>query len=470
MKWSSPIIIFPAIMCQAFHLGNVQTPISAKVKQRSGKGTDNTLLVDNNTPFHRLMSCNELGQSTHFNDVISRAAERLYLRHNCVMTTSLIVAAAASVTFSALPVNAITTSTFQQHRNKQHSSINTVSINSFWVVERAIPQSAIKSILLPNTDSGARMGSATPIYSQETATTKSLQQTMKPPSLPNLQLNQLSKIEMVEAHANPVKKIGSYYHPHASSKVIKQTSKPPPLPLPPAMQTPKQREKKMPIDGQLKPIDADKITNENQIEVELELKDRSGTVKIDRETFQKVKIVQPQFLQYLPSSMQPLITRQFKSLQVLKEIPDDQLFEASVLAGSLTEMVRSTLTYPLGTVKARVQSRRSRNISRTGKRRSLLRKLRVTWLTFVYETKQGVKEVSRRAIAMGMQSQMFSNLFSGDSDYVKILSVNLLSALVADVASLAVRTPADILGKSNWISNVAYHNHSLLTTINHYTS
>lgn len=229
----------------------------------------------------------------------------------------------------------------------------------------------------------------------------------------------------------------------------------------------------MPIDGQFKPIDADKITNENQIEVELELKDRSGTVKIDRETFQKIKTAQPQFLQYLPSSMQPLIKRQFKSLQVLKEIPDDQLFEASVLAGSLTEIIRSTLTYPLGTVKARVQSRRSRNTGRTEKR-SPLRKLRITWLTFVYETKKGnlfagilptllvtipasgiysgVKEVSKRAIAMGMQLQILSNLFSGDGDYVKILSVNLLSALVADVASLAIRTPADILGKSNRIS------------------
>lgn len=171
--------------------------------------------------------------------------------------------------------------------------------------------------------------------------------------------------------------------------------------------------------------------------------------------------------------MQPLIKRQFKSLQVLKEIPDDQLFEASVLAGSLTEIIRSTLTYPLGTVKARVQSRRSRNTGRTEKR-SPLRKLRITWLTFVYETKKGnlfagilptllvtipasgiysgVKEVSKRAIAMGMQSQILSNLFSGDGDYVKILSVNLLSALVADVASLAIRTPADILGKSNRIS------------------
>ena len=441
-------------MCQAFHLGNVQAPISAKAKEkeRLKKGTDSTL---DNTPFlHRLMSCtNEIGQSSHLDDAISRAADQIYLRCNCVVTTSLIVA--ASIVSCALPVNALTTFTSAfQHTNEQHGFINTVSTNSFWVLESTIPHSVINSVHLDlfSTERGAHMTSATPI---------------------------------LESHANPVKKIGSQFHPQVSSKVIKQTAKLPPLPQPLAIQTPTQREKKMPIDGQFKPIDADKITNENQIEVELELKDRSGTVKIDRETFQKIKTAQPQFLQYLPSSMQPLIKRQFKSLQVLKEIPDDQLFEASVLAGSLTEIIRSTLTYPLGTVKARVQSRRSRNTGRTGKR-SPLRKLRITWLTFVYETKQGnlfagilptllvtipasgiysgVKEVSKRAIAMGMQSQILSNLFSGDGDYVKILSVNLLSALVADVASLAIRTPADILGKYNRISIMTIrHNHSVLT-------
>lgn len=241
------------------------------------------------------------------------------------------------------------------------------------------------------------------------------------------------------------------------------------IPQPPAVKPQKQIEKKKTSDGDFQPIDVKKITDESKIEVELQLKDQSGSVKIDRETFQKVKTVQPKFLQYLPSSMQPLISRQFQSLKVLKQIPDDQLFEASVLAGSLTEMVRSTLAYPLGTVKARVQSRRSMSIGRR-RNRTLLRKLKVTWLTFVHETKRGnlyagilptllitipasgvysgVKEVSRRAIAMGMQSQFAASIFNDDSEltsYLKVLSINLLSVLIADVASLAVRTPADVL-------------------------
>lgn len=219
--------------------------------------------------------------------------------------------------------------------------------------------------------------------------------------------------------------------------------------------------------GDFQPIDMKKIASENKIEVELVTKDQPATIKIDRDTFRKVKIIQPPFLQYLPSSVQPLISRQFQSMKVLKEIPNDQLFTASVIAGSLTEIIRTTVTYPLKTVKTRVQARTLRS---TNRNRPLLRKVKVTWLTFVYETKRGdwyagilptllvtipasgvysgVKEVSRRAFSLAIQIQLIQNYFPDNavsSSYFKALIVNLLAALVADVASLVVRTPADIL-------------------------
>lgn len=308
------------------------------------------------------------------------------------------------------------------------------------------PQSAITSVSLPS-DKGSKNQPAISVTKSQ----------VHPPVSANL------------PHAKEVKATVPSNSMNLQMTKKDITTKPPQLPKPPAVQIPKQVQPKRTTDGEFQPIDVKKITDENKIEVELQLKDQSGSVKIDRETFQKVKTAQPKFLQYLPSSVQPLISRQFQSLKVLKEIPDDQLFEASVVAGSLTEMIRSTLTYPLGTVKARVQSRRSMSIGRR-RNRTWIRKLRVTWLTFVYETKRGnlfagilptllitipasgvysgVKEVSRRAIAMGMQSQFVANVFTNDSElaaYVKVLSVNLLSVLIADVASLAVRTPADVL-------------------------
>ena len=232
-----------------------------------------------------------------------------------------------------------------------------------------------------------------------------------------------------------------------------------------------------PKKGELKATDVKKIAKENRIEVELDLKDDKRPldvsalkpptiVKIDRETWNKVRIVQPPFLPFLPSSVQPLVSRQF-SLQVLKEIPNNQLFVASVLAGSLTEMIRTSLLYPLSTVKARVQARRARTANR---KRTLSRKLRISWLTFLHEAKrgdwyagilptilitvpasgvyQGAKEVSRRALSMTIQYQMIQSIIPGDdatSTYFSALVVNLCAAFVADIAALTIRTPADVL-------------------------
>jgi len=230
---------------------------------------------------------------------------------------------------------------------------------------------------------------------------------------------------------------------------------------------------------ELQATDVKQIATENKIDIELVCKDdqrplldsSAPVVKIDRETFQKIKVYQPPFLQYLPSSVQPLISRQFQSLKVLKSIPNDQLFYASVFAGSLTEIIRTGLLYPLSTIKARVQARTLRSTAINRNKRSLPRKLKVTWLTALHETKRGdlyagitpsllvavpasgvysgMKEVSRRAFSMAIQMQVFQNLFPGDNDGVAAsygaLVASLLAAFVADIASLAIRTPADVL-------------------------
>jgi hypothetical protein len=211
---------------------------------------------------------------------------------------------------------------------------------------------------------------------------------------------------------------------------------------------------------ELQASDIKKITDENKIEVVLI--EKSSSIKIDRENFTKVRIQTPAFLRYLPSSVQPLVS----SFKVLKQIPDDQLFIASVLAGSVTEVIRTTLLYPLSTIKARVQARSLRS---TNRKRKLLRKLKVTWLTFVYETKRGelyagilpsllitvpasgvyagTKEVSRRAFTMAIP--FVENILPHDENNATVvystLVVSLLAAFVADIVSLALRTPADVL-------------------------
>ena len=238
--------------------------------------------------------------------------------------------------------------------------------------------------------------------------------------------------------------------------------------------------------GELKVIDANKIAEEGRIDVELVYRRRpldvvAPSIKIDRETYQKVRVYQPpDFLTYLPSSVQPLVSGQFRSYsKVLKTIPNEQLFVASVLAGSVTEIARAMLLYPLSTIKSRVQARKrksSRRINnRRGRKRKLRNTLRVTWLTFLHETKRGdlyagllptllvsapssgvysgAKELSKRALSIVIvHSSQISSLYNlpplpgpSLSPYVGTLVVNLLSAFVADIAALAIRTPADVL-------------------------
>ncbi|KAL3761533.1 hypothetical protein ACHAW5_003081 [Stephanodiscus triporus] len=223
--------------------------------------------------------------------------------------------------------------------------------------------------------------------------------------------------------------------------------------------------------GELKVIDVKKIAEEGRIDVELIYKQRpldlaAPIVKIDRETFQKVKLYQPPaFLQYLPSAVQPLVSGQFESFRVLKSISNEQLFVASVFAGGVTEIVRAVLLYPLSTIKSRVQARKRKSLI-NNRRRSVRRKLRVSWLTFLHETKRGdlyagllpallvsvpasgvysgAKEVSKRVFSVAVRFQFFHNLVAA-SPYYSALAVNLMAAFVADIAALAIRTPADVL-------------------------
>lgn len=219
--------------------------------------------------------------------------------------------------------------------------------------------------------------------------------------------------------------------------------------------------------------DIGRVVKENKVEVELvcsdddrpEVKATAPVVKIDRDRFRKIKVYEPPFLRYLPSSVQPLISKQLSSISVLKEIPNDQLFVASVLAGSLTEAVRTVMLYPLATVKARVQARKSRS-ARTN--RSLPRKVKLTCLSLIFEVKKGslydgllptllvtvpasgvysgTKEVSRRAFSALIHYQLFQAfLAQGDNEAISIVLINLLAAFFADVAALAIRTPADVL-------------------------
>ena len=314
--------------------------------------------------------------------------------------------------------------------------------------ERAGGQSSPKSLIPPPASNGMRkMQYPTLLSSDQSATG-----TVAAP--------------WAKSTANAVK--GNIYNNVPGASVAKKK-----LPKP-KMSTKKQISSNMSQkieEGELKVIDLKKISEEGRIDVELIYKQRPldlavPIVKIDRETLQKVRVYQPPaFLRYLPSSVQPLVSGQFQSFKVLKSIPNEQLFVASVFAGSLTEIIRASLLYPLSTIKSRVQARKRKSLI-NNRKRSVRRRLRVTWLTFLYETKRGdlyagllptllisvpasgvysgAKDVSKRVLSAAVEFHAFRNPAAA-SPYYSALAVNLLAAFVADIAALAIRTPADVL-------------------------
>lgn len=168
--------------------------------------------------------------------------------------------------------------------------------------------------------------------------------------------------------------------------------------------------------------------------------------QIDRSTYTKVKKVDAPW--FVPEI--------FRTKEV-KKIPNSQLLLAGVVAGSITEIVRISLLYPLDTVKNRIQAD-----PRHRKARTVKRKVQALGLNFLRKFREG--DLYAGIVPAVLVSVPSSGVYCGIRDVTKrilageggILSalphgsagpviVSLVGAVVADVASLAVRTPVDVL-------------------------
>lgn len=165
---------------------------------------------------------------------------------------------------------------------------------------------------------------------------------------------------------------------------------------------------------------------------------------IDRSTYTKVKKVDA------PSFVPEALRR-----KIVKKIPNSQLLLAGVVAGSLTEIARVSLLYPLDTVKNRIQAD-----PRHRRARTLRRKVQLLGLSFLKKWREG--DLYAGILPAVMVSVPASGVYCGIRDVTKRVAgeaavasslpqgagpvvVSLVGAIVADVASLVVRTPADVL-------------------------
>lgn len=209
----------------------------------------------------------------------------------------------------------------------------------------------------------------------------------------------------------------------------------------------------------LAPVNATRVALETGINITVIEGTGRTAVTLDRTTFQKNR----QFIGFpgwLPSYLTP-------PPRVIKEIPNSELLTAAIVAGSTVEMVRTALLYPLQTLKTRVQTDINRR-QRRYKQLHLRRRLRVVQLNAVRHVREGnlyagllpsllvsvpatgvyyaTRDITKRMlVTMAPLSDTSSAAGAFFMNINSDLGMVLTAALVADVVSLAFRTPADTL-------------------------
>ena len=229
----------------------------------------------------------------------------------------------------------------------------------------------------------------------------------------------------------------------------------------------------------LAPVNLTKVASENTINVSLMCAGDlvSSCITVDRKTFNKIRVTN--LPPWIPSWLKP-------SPKVVREIPNNELLLAAVSAGSMTEMIRTLVLYPIGTVKARIQTDNSTLLRRQGLQRRrrrwrrpqaaadndddeeeedelalemqhILRRLKLLVYNFQRRFREGrlyagvlpsllvsvpcsgvyfgVRDVTKRVLLRALETPT----------HVDEVLVAVLGALIADVASLTIRTPVDTL-------------------------
>lgn len=167
---------------------------------------------------------------------------------------------------------------------------------------------------------------------------------------------------------------------------------------------------------------------------------KAGCIEIDSKNFTKIQ--KPKVPRWLPSFFAP-------SPKVIKEISQSELFVAATVAGAVTEIGRTSLLYPLQTVKTRIQIDQhmflrkppplseqiialGTNVQKHVREGNLYAGISPTLLVSVPATGiyYGVRDVTKRMLSMTPLSDVW---------------ITLSGALVGDVVSLCFRTPADAL-------------------------
>lgn len=197
--------------------------------------------------------------------------------------------------------------------------------------------------------------------------------------------------------------------------------------------------RKMAAKGRLAPINLTDVATQTKVNVSLEC--GSTCITLDTATYQKKKTINlPSWVPWTPPPVE------------VKDITNTELLTAGIVSGSIMEMGRTTLLYPLLTLKTRIQTDINQRQRRRNKRLHLKRRMQVLGLNIKRHFREG--NLLAGLLPSLLVSVPASGIYYGVRDVAKRgmlpmqlndLSVSLTAALLADVASLAIRTPADTL-------------------------
>jgi hypothetical protein len=226
----------------------------------------------------------------------------------------------------------------------------------------------------------------------------------------------------------------------------------------------------------LAPVNFTQAAAKTSVNVTLDYRD--SFVYLDHATFSKKRTVK--LPMWVPSFLVPQPV-------VVRDMTNTELLVAATVAGSAVEIARTSLLYPLLTLKTRIQADthyyfERRNATQTN--RGLKRRVQILQLNVRKHVREG--QLYAGIVPSLLVSVPAMGVYYGVRDVVKrfvTLSPNMMMsdigiavsvALVADVASLMIRTPADALslrlqvatGESSSSHEHHHHRHNATTTTN----
>jgi len=206
---------------------------------------------------------------------------------------------------------------------------------------------------------------------------------------------------------------------------------------------------------EIKPVNLTMVAAENKINITLRNIDSVGRLSsctyVDPKTFNKIKV--REYPNWWPEALRPAGV-------VVREFTNTELLAAGVVAGASIDIIRSTILYPIATIKARIQA-----TANTGPRLRepltllrLKRRLLVLYLNIRNMVNEGnlyagliptlLASVPATGLYFGTRDvtkRLLNKVIDADASRFNLIIVALTAAFLGDVVSLAARTPVDAL-------------------------